>query len=363
VANYHLKAYPREHFFVHFPEHNWPTDFLAKVAEERGKAPTSAWLHKPAHVELLHRTVGEQIAVYFGKRIYDVARTCRSFIISSLNPHWVEAADLPSGHTRSDLNASLVKALWKPDCHRRAVGSVMKSVARAFQSLTLAQKLHAVEASRNKNMEAGDREWGTSWRPLQWLTWVLVGLPCAENEGFVMDTLAVGRPGTQNATTDALQSTQQRRADRRAGGGGRTGADREETTGGARADMSVRHELHIVHERPVTVPPTERQFKLRRLQQQSKILTDLMVCLRQMGQRETVLMKLEHCQEQYMRVTDDMFAISEEAKENAHVKIMRESELVALLTDPREEPFRALRPSAASTHGRSSDIPTSPTTL
>jgi hypothetical protein len=91
----------------------------------------------------------------------------------------------------------------------------MKSVARAFQALTLAQKLHAVEASRNKNMEAGDREWGTSWRPLQWLTWVLVGLPCAENEGFVMDTLAVGRPGTQNATTDALQSTQQRRADRR----------------------------------------------------------------------------------------------------------------------------------------------------
>eukprot|EP00601_Ochromonadales_sp_CCMP2298_P016522 CAMPEP_0173223000 /NCGR_PEP_ID=MMETSP1142-20121109/3552_1 /TAXON_ID=483371 /ORGANISM="non described non described, Strain CCMP2298" /LENGTH=217 /DNA_ID=CAMNT_0014151131 /DNA_START=3 /DNA_END=651 /DNA_ORIENTATION=+ len=38
VANYHLKAYPREHFFLHFPERNWPTDFLAKVAEERGKA-------------------------------------------------------------------------------------------------------------------------------------------------------------------------------------------------------------------------------------------------------------------------------------------------------------------------------------
>jgi hypothetical protein len=127
--------------------------------------------------------------------------------------------------------------------------------------------------------------------------------------------------------------------------------------------MSVRHELHIVHERPVIVPPTERQFKLRRIQQQSKILTDQMVCLRQMGQRETVLLKLEHCQEQYMRVTDDMFAISEEAQENAHVDIMRESELVALLTDPREEPFRALQPSAASTHGRSSDIPTSPTTL
>ncbi|KAJ1380040.1 hypothetical protein B484DRAFT_412182 [Ochromonadaceae sp. CCMP2298] len=152
-----------------------------------------------------------------------------------------------------------------------------------------------------------------------------------------MDTLAVGHPGTQNATTDALQSTQQRRADRRAGGGGRTGTDREEATGGARADMSVRHELHIVHERPVIVPPTERQFKLRRLQKQSKILTDQM--------------------------TDDMFAISEEAQENAHVNIMRESELVALLTDPREEPFRALQPSAASTHGRSSDIPTFPTTL
>jgi hypothetical protein len=71
VANYHLKAYPREHFFVHFPERNWPTDFLAKVAEERGKAPTSAWLHKPARAELLHRPVGEQIAVFFGNRIYD----------------------------------------------------------------------------------------------------------------------------------------------------------------------------------------------------------------------------------------------------------------------------------------------------
>ncbi|KAJ1408432.1 hypothetical protein B484DRAFT_469053 [Ochromonadaceae sp. CCMP2298] len=217
--------------------------------------------------------------------------------------------------------------------------------------MTLAQKLHAVETARNKNMEAGDREWGTSWRPLQWLTWILIGLPLAKNEGCVMDTLAVGRPGTQNATTDALQSTQQRRADRRAGGGGRTGADREEATGGARADMSVRHDIHILHQRPVTGPLTERQFKLRRLHQ--------MGCLRQMGQRETVLLKLEHCQEQYMRVTDDMFALSEEAQENAHANVMRESELVALLTDLGQEPFRALQP----THGRSSDIPTSPTTL
>jgi len=101
VANYHLKAYPREHFFLHFPERNWPTDFLAKVAEERGKAPTSAWLHKPAHVELLHRPVGEQIAVFFGKRIYDVAATCRSFIISSLNPPLCRERGVRDGHPRS----------------------------------------------------------------------------------------------------------------------------------------------------------------------------------------------------------------------------------------------------------------------
>ncbi|KAJ1382503.1 hypothetical protein B484DRAFT_440759 [Ochromonadaceae sp. CCMP2298] len=131
--------------------------------------------------------------------------------------------------------------------------------------------------------------------------------------------------------------------------------------------MSVRHELHILHERPVTVPLTERAFKIRRLREQSKILSEQMVCLAKMSQSESVMLRLEQRQEQYMRVTDDMFAMSEEAQENAHNNVMREHELAALLTDPGTVPFRTLQPSATSTHGRSSDIPTSappsPTTL
>jgi hypothetical protein len=89
-----------------------------------------------------------------------------------------------------------VALLWPGDCQRRAVGSVLKAKGRAGQELTLAQKLHAVEQARTKNMEAGEREWGVSWRPVVWLTWILLGLPCAENEGYVMDTLGVARPGS-----------------------------------------------------------------------------------------------------------------------------------------------------------------------
>jgi hypothetical protein len=84
------------------------------------------------------------------------------------------------------------------------VGSVLKAKGRAGQELTLAQKLHAVEQARIKNMEAGEREWGVSWRPVVCLTWILLGLPCAENEGYIMDTLGVARPGTAHAETEAL---------------------------------------------------------------------------------------------------------------------------------------------------------------
>jgi hypothetical protein len=73
--------------------------------------------------------------------------------------------------------------LWKPDCHRRAVGSVMKAKARGDQELTLHQKLHAVEQARQKNMDAGERDWGDSWRPVTWLTWVIAGSPAARARG------------------------------------------------------------------------------------------------------------------------------------------------------------------------------------
>jgi hypothetical protein len=77
------------------------------------------------------------------------------------------------------------------------------------QALTTAQKIYAVDTARQKNLDAGEREWGESWHPFHWLTWVMLGVPCTEYEGFVMDTLAVGRPGTQAETTEALAGRQQ----------------------------------------------------------------------------------------------------------------------------------------------------------
>jgi hypothetical protein len=72
VANYHLKAYPRDHLFCHFPERNWPSDFMVKIAEERQKLPTQAWLNKASQAEVRHRPAAEQGQVWFGKRIYDI---------------------------------------------------------------------------------------------------------------------------------------------------------------------------------------------------------------------------------------------------------------------------------------------------
>jgi hypothetical protein len=130
----------------------------------------------------------------------------------------VDAADLPSGLTRSDYFKALLAQIWPSDCHRRAVQSVLKAntrEGRAVQALTTAQKIFAVDTARQKNLDAGEREWGESWRPTHWLTFVMCGVPCTEYEGFVMDTLAVGRPNTQAETTEALHGRQQRRSSRR----------------------------------------------------------------------------------------------------------------------------------------------------
>jgi hypothetical protein len=91
----------------------------------------------------------------------------------------------------------------------------MKAKTQEGQDMTLAQKLFAVDVARQKNMDAGEREWGESWRPTPWLSSQLLRLPCAESGGFIMDTLAVARPGTQNATTDAMATRQQRKAARK----------------------------------------------------------------------------------------------------------------------------------------------------
>ncbi|KAJ1389139.1 hypothetical protein B484DRAFT_459715, partial [Ochromonadaceae sp. CCMP2298] len=348
VANYHLKAYPRDRLFCHFPERNWPLDFLAKIAEERAKMPTASWMGKACHVELRHRSAEEIQSVFFGNKIQLAASGARAFIISSLNPHWVEAADLPSGHTRSDFYRSLWMQLWKPDCHRCAVGSVMKAKARGDQELTLHQKLHAVEQARQKNMDAGERDWGDFWRPVSWLTWVIAGLPCSESEGFVMDTLGVGRPGTATATTEALNTRQQRKAERRAAGGGRgDGAVHDlDAPAGARADMSVRHDLHIVHERPVVLPLTEQAFKIRKLRDQEILLSKQMEVLTKMGPLR--LQRLQEVQELYLRVTDDIFQMSEEVQESARNNLMREHEVAALLLAPGQEAFLPLQASSSS---------------
>ncbi|KAJ1426615.1 hypothetical protein B484DRAFT_82241, partial [Ochromonadaceae sp. CCMP2298] len=278
VQHYHLKAYARDRLFAHLPERNWPTDVLAKVEQEKAKTPKQDWLNQAAHAELRTRSVDEQRAVLFGLKVYNTAKITRSFIISRLNGTWVDAADLPSGNTRSDYFKALLHQLWPSDCHRRAVQSTLKAntrEGRAVQALTTAQKIYAVDTARQKNLDAGEREWGESWRPTHWLTWVMVGVPCTEYEGFVMDTLAVGRPGTQAETTEALAGRQQRRAARRAGGGG-GGAPGDGagvgSAGGAVADKVVRHELHHLIERRHALPLSERATKIRKLQQQEALL-------------------------------------------------------------------------------------------
>jgi hypothetical protein len=95
------------------------------------------------------------------------------------------------------------------------------------------------------------------------------------------------------------------------GGGGGGGGDSEGPTG-PRADYSHRHDVHIIHERPVIVPLSEQAAKVRRLTQQKGILQDQMIVLRTMG--PDYLAKLERCQLEYMRVTDDMYVISEEGQ-------------------------------------------------
>jgi hypothetical protein len=52
----------------------------------------------------------------------------------------------------------------------------MKAKTREGQDMTLAQKLFAVDVARQKNMDAGEREWGESWRPTPWLSSQLLGL-------------------------------------------------------------------------------------------------------------------------------------------------------------------------------------------
>jgi hypothetical protein len=47
------------------------TDFMTKVAEERQKLPTQAWLNKAAQVEVRHRPAAEKVQFFFGKHIYE----------------------------------------------------------------------------------------------------------------------------------------------------------------------------------------------------------------------------------------------------------------------------------------------------
>ncbi|KAJ1416548.1 hypothetical protein B484DRAFT_434492 [Ochromonadaceae sp. CCMP2298] len=235
VLHYHLKAYARDRFFIHLPERNWPTDVLAKVEHEKAKTPKQEWLKQAAHTELRTRSVDEQRAVLFG--------------------------------LKSTLKANTREG-------------------RAVQALTTAQKIFAVDTARQKNIDAGEREWGESWSPTHWLTFVMLGVPCTEYEGFVMDTLAVGRPGTQAETMEALAGRQQRRSARRVGGGGAAApGDGGGSAGGAVADHTIRHELHHLIERRHALPLSERATKIRRLQQQEALLTKQITCLQNMGPR------------------------------------------------------------------------------
>lgn len=75
ISHYHLKATARDRLFVHFPERNWPTDLLAKVADLRAKQPTASWLVKACYSELLHRYAEEQQQVFFGESVYNTVST------------------------------------------------------------------------------------------------------------------------------------------------------------------------------------------------------------------------------------------------------------------------------------------------
>ncbi|KAJ1383316.1 hypothetical protein B484DRAFT_411181 [Ochromonadaceae sp. CCMP2298] len=215
LQHYHLKIWAQQELFSHFPEKNWPTDLLACIHELKAVLPKASWLAKTAHAELLRRSVAEQQAVLFGQHMWNLANAARSHMISHLNPHWVPACDLPSGHTRSDFIATLMDELWPGDCQRRASMSVMKSKARRNIEMTLAEKVAAVATARQKNVDAREAEWGGCWRPQSYLAWQIAGMPCGERGGTVMDTLAIARAGTDVPVTDALASRQQRRAQRK----------------------------------------------------------------------------------------------------------------------------------------------------
>jgi hypothetical protein len=94
------KIYAQERLFIHFPERDWPADLVAHINEMQTIPPKASWLAKAAHAELRRRSVEEQMQVLFGQAIWAKAAAARSFLISKLNPHWVAACDLPSGHTR-----------------------------------------------------------------------------------------------------------------------------------------------------------------------------------------------------------------------------------------------------------------------
>jgi hypothetical protein len=100
LANYHVKIYAQERLFCHFAEKDWPADLIATINELRAVQPKASWLNKAAHAELRRRSVEEQKLVLFGQAIWAKANATRSFLINKLNPHWVAACDLPSGHTR-----------------------------------------------------------------------------------------------------------------------------------------------------------------------------------------------------------------------------------------------------------------------
>jgi hypothetical protein len=108
-----------------------------------------------------------------------------------------------------------VEELFLPDAQRRAVMSVVKSKSRTNLEMTLVQKVAAVAAARQMNLDSKTVKWGDAWRPQAWLVWLMAGVPCAEMGGTVMDTLTIARAGTDVLITDSLANRQQRGATRR----------------------------------------------------------------------------------------------------------------------------------------------------
>jgi hypothetical protein len=71
--------------------------------------------------------------------------------------------------------------------------------------------------------------------------------------------------------------------------------------------------VNIVHVRPVIIPLSDQAVKVRGLNQQKAILQDQMIVLRTMVGQDWNS-KLERCQVEYKRVTDDIYLISEGAQ-------------------------------------------------